>query len=213
VAGVTALTDGGFLWYLNRATGLVSLLLMTLTIVLGVLVQRQVSLPGLPRWGTVGLHRNVGLVSAVLLVVHVASAVVDGYASIGWLDTVVPFVAGYETFWVGLGTLAVDLTALVVLTSLLRGRLPLRAWRAVHLTSYALWPLALVHGLGAGTDLGSGWLLAGALACAVAVAVASGFALAGRRRARPPLDRAPAALAQARAALASGRPAAALRNR
>ncbi|MEI4270282.1 ferric reductase-like transmembrane domain-containing protein [Klenkia sp. LSe6-5] len=207
------LTDGGFLWYLNRATGLVVLALMTLTIVLGVLVHRQVALPGLPRWGTVGLHRGAGLVSAVLLVVHVVSAVVDGYVRISWLDAVLPFVAGYEPFWVGWGTLAVDLAAVVVLTSLLRGRLPLRAWRAVHLTSYALWPLALAHGLGAGTDLGSGWLLGGVVACAVAVAIASGVALAGRRRARPPLERAPDALAQARAALASGRPAAAVRNR
>jgi sulfoxide reductase heme-binding subunit YedZ len=212
VAGVSVLSDGAFLWYLNRATGLVSLLLMTTTVVLGVLVHRQVRLPGLPRFGAVGLHRNVSLVSAVLLVVHVVSAVVDGYVSIGWLDTVVPFVAGYETFWVGLGTLAVDLTALVVLTSLLRGRLPLRVWRGVHWTSYALWPLAFVHGLGAGTDLGSGWVLTGAVACAVAVAAATAVAVSGRLRARPALDRAPAALARTRADLPAGR-VPAFRNR
>lgn len=209
---MSVLSDGAFLWYLNRATGLVSLLLMTLTIVLGVLVQRQVRLPGLPRFGPVGLHRNVSLVSAVLLVVHVVSAVVDGYVSIGWLDTVVPFVAGYESFWVGLGTLAVDLTALVVVTSLLRGRLPVRVWRGVHWTSYALWPLAFVHGLGAGTDLGSGWVLAGAVGCAVAVAVASVVAVGGRLRARPALDRAPAALARTRSSLPAGR-VPAFRNR
>ena len=205
--------DGAFLWYLNRATGLVSLLLMTLTIVLGVLVDRQARIPGLPRFGVVGLHRNVSLVSAVLLVVHVVSAVVDSYVSIGWVDTVVPFVSGYDPFWVGLGTLAIDLTALIVLTSLVRGRLPVRAWRAVHWTSYALWPLAFAHGLGTGTDLGSGWALAGALGCAVAVAVASAVAIIGRVTARPVLDRAPAALAASSTALATGRPAAAFRNR
>ena len=206
---MTALTDGAFLWYLNRATGLVSLLLMTATVVLGVAVQRQVRLPGLPRFGVVGLHRNVSLVSAVLLVVHVVSAVVDSYVSIGWLDTVVPFVSGYEPFWVGLGTLAVDLTALVVVTSLLRGRLPARVWRGVHWTSYALWPLAFLHGLGAGTDLGSGGVLAGALACAAAVAVASTVAATGRLRSRPPLERAPAALA----AVSAGPSPAPFRNR
>ncbi|SDP51862.1 sulfoxide reductase heme-binding subunit YedZ [Klenkia soli] len=210
---MSVLSDGAFLWYLNRATGLVSLLLMTLTIVLGVVVRRQGRLPGFARFGVVGLHRNVSLVSAVLLVVHVVSAVVDGYVSIGWLDTVVPFVSGYETFWVGLGTLAIDLTALVVVTSLLRGRLPVRVWRGVHLTSYALWPLAFVHGLGAGTDLGSGWVLAGAVGCAVAVLVASAVALSGRLRTRPAEDRAADALALARTSLATGRPAAAFRNR
>ncbi len=213
VAGVSVLSDGGFLWYLNRATGLVALALMTLTVVLGVVVRRQGRLPGLVRSGVVGLHRNVSLVSAVLLVAHVASAVVDGYVSIGWLDAVVPFVAGYESLWVGLGTLAVDVLLVVVATSLLRGRLPVRVWRAVHLTSYGLWPLAFAHGLGAGTDLGSGWALAGALGCAGAVVAATAVAAADRLRARPPLDRAPDALAQARAALATGRPAAASRNR
>lgn len=209
---MSVLSDGAFLWYLNRATGLVSLLLMTMTTVLGVLVQRQVRLPGLPRSGTVRLHRDVSLVSAVLLVVHVVSAVVDGYVSIGWLDAVVPFVAGYESFWVGLGTLAVDLTALVVGTSLLRGRLPVRVWRGVHWTSYALWPLAFVHGLGAGTDLGSGWVLVGALACGVAVAVATAVAVAGRLRSRPAPDRAAAALSRTRADLPTGR-VPAFRNR
>lgn len=211
MAGVSG--DGALLWYLNRSTGLVSLLLMTLTIVLGVLVQRQRRLPGLPRFGVVALHRNVALLSVVLLVVHVGTAVLDGYVDIGRLDTVVPFVSGYRPLWVGLGTLAVDLALVVVGTSLLRGRLPARWWRAVHRTSYALWPLAFAHGLGTGTDLGSGWALAPALGCAAAVAVACAVAVGGRVRARPPADRAPAALAATSAALAAGRAPAAVRNR
>ena len=67
--------------------------------------------------------------------------------------------SGYRPFAIGLGTLAVDLLLLVVVTSLLRNHLPLRLWKAVHLTSYLLWPLAFVHGITAGTDLGGGWLL------------------------------------------------------
>ena len=204
---------GAVLWYLDRATGLVSLVLMTLTIVLGVLVQRQRRLPGLPRFGVVGLHRNVALLSAVLVGVHVATAVADSYVDIGRLDAVVPFVSGYRPAWVGLGTVAVDLLLVIVVTSLLRGRIPARLWRAVHWTSYALWPLAFAHGLGAGTDLGSGWALAVAGVCAVAVAVAVTAAVAGRLATRPAPDRAPAALAAASAALSAGRPAAVFRNR
>jgi sulfoxide reductase heme-binding subunit YedZ len=205
--------DGAVLWYLNRATGLVSLVLMTLTIVLGVLVQRQRRLPGLPRFGVVGLHRNVALLSAVLLVVHVLTAVADSYVDIGLLTAVVPFVSGYRPFWVGLGTVAVDLVAVLLVTSLLRGRIPARLWRGVHWTSYALWPLAFAHGLGAGTDVGSGWALTLSGVCAVAVAVAVTDAVAGRLRARPASDRAPAALAATSAALSAGRPAAVFRNR
>ena len=198
-------------WYLNRATGIVALVLMTGTILLGVVVRRQGRLPGLPRFGAVTLHRNVSLLSALLLVVHVTTAVIDSYVDVGPLVALVPFVSGWRPFAVGLGTLAVDLLALIVVTSLVRGRIPLRLWRAVHWTSYLLWPLAFAHGLTAGTDLGSGWALAVALTCAAVVAGAAAVAWTGRRS--EPTDRAPAALATSTAALASGRPVAVFRNR
>ena len=159
------------LWYLNRATGITSLVLMTLTVVLGSLVRRHGRIPGLPRFAVQGLHRNVGLLSALLLVTHVGTAIVDSYVNIGVSSTFVPFVSGYRPFAIGLGTLAVDLLLLVVATSLLRNRLALWLWKAVHLTSYLLWPLAFVHGITAGTDLGGGWLLVLVLGCAAIVMV------------------------------------------
>ncbi len=36
----------------------------------------------------------------------------------------------------------------LVVTSLVRTRLPWRLWRGLHVAAYALWPVALVHGLG-----------------------------------------------------------------
>jgi sulfoxide reductase heme-binding subunit YedZ len=200
-----------WIWYLNRATGIVALVLMTLTLVLGVVVQRRRRLPGLPRFGVVTLHRNVSLLSALLLVTHVATAVVDSYVAIGPLAALVPFTATWRPFQVGLGTLAVDLLALIVVTSLVRGRIPVRLWRGIHWTSYALWPLAFLHGLTAGTDLGSGWALAVALACAGAAAAAAALAWTGRTS--RPADRAPAALAETAAALRSGARVAVFRNR
>jgi methionine sulfoxide reductase heme-binding subunit len=198
-------------WYLNRATGIVALVLMTATIVLGVVVQRQKRLPGLPRFGVVALHRNIALLSALLLVVHVAMGIVDNYVDVGWTAAVLPFVSGWNPLAVGLGTLAVDLLALIVVTSLLRGRIPVRLWRAVHWTSYLLWPLAFLHGLTAGSDLGSGWALGVALTCAGVVGGSAAVAWTGRRSA--PADRAPAALAATTSALAAGRRVAAFRNR
>jgi sulfoxide reductase heme-binding subunit YedZ len=201
-----------WIWYLNRSTGIVALVLMTLTLVLGVVVQRQRRLPGLPRFGVVTLHRNVSLLSALLLLVHIVSAVVDSYVSIDWLAVLLPFTSGWEPFGVGLGTLAVDLLVLIVVTSLLRGRIPVRLWRGIHWTSYALWPLAFVHGLTAGTDLGSGWALAVALACAAAAGGAAAVAWTGRSS-PPAADRAPAALAETSSALARGARVAVFRNR
>jgi methionine sulfoxide reductase heme-binding subunit len=199
------------IWYLNRSTGIVCLVLMTLTLVLGVVVQRQKRLPGLPRFGVVALHRNVSLLAALLLLTHITTAAVDSYVDVSWWTAFVPFVSGWRPFAVGLGTLSVDLLALVVVTSLLRGRIPHRWWRAVHWTSYLMWPLAFVHGLTAGTDLGSGWALALVLGCAGAAGGASVIAWSGRRS--EPGNRAPAALASTTAALASGRPVGVFRNR
>jgi sulfoxide reductase heme-binding subunit YedZ len=195
---------GAVLWYLNRATGITSLLLMTATVVLGSIVRRHGRLPGLPRFAVAGLHRNVGLLSALLLVTHVGTAVVDSYVDIGVANTFVPFTSGYRPFAIGLGTLAVDLLLLVIATSLLRERLPHRLWKAVHLTSYLLWPLAFVHGITAGTDLGGGWLLWLVIACGAAATWFSVAALGARRETPPPAERASAALAATSAALSSG---------
>jgi sulfoxide reductase heme-binding subunit YedZ len=205
--------SGSVVWYLDRATGVVALVLMTLTVVLGVVVRRDGRLPGLPRSGAVRVHRNVGLLSALLLVVHVTTAVLDPFVDIGAAAALVPFASGWSPLTVGLGTLAVDLLVLVVATSLLRDRVRPRLWRAVHLTSYAMWPLAFGHALATGTDVGSGWLLALVLGCAAAVLVASAAALAGTRTARPATDRAPAALARTAADLAAGRALTVHRNR
>lgn len=163
------------LWYLSRGTGVVSLALLTLVLVLGVLTRSARPLPGLPRFVTAGLHRNASLLAVGFLAVHVSTAVVDPYAMTGLVDVVVPFHGGYRPLWVGLGTLALDLLLALTATSLLRGRLSHRAWRTVHWAAYACWPLAVLHGLGAGTDVFTSWSRAITLSCVLAVAAAVGW--------------------------------------
>lgn len=205
------MTTASPIWYLDRATGMVSLVLMSLVVVLGVAVQRQAQLPGLPRFGATLVHRNVSLLSALLLAVHVASAVFDNFVPIGRWAAFLPFTSGWRPAAVGLGTLAVDLFVLIVVTSLLRGHIPLPLWRIVHWTSYAMWPLAFFHGLTAGTDLASGWGLALALACAAAVGGSTAVAWFGRSTA--PHDRAPEAVASSTSALSRGQRPIVFRNR
>src|SRR5690349_6330268 len=87
------------------------------------------------------------------------------------MDAVVPFVSAYDTLWVGLGAIAFDLMIAVLVTSLLRHRLSQRLWRAVHGASYAMWPVAAVHGLGIpGSDSDLTWVMALNGLCAAAVA-------------------------------------------
>jgi sulfoxide reductase heme-binding subunit YedZ len=73
---------------------------------------------------------------------------------------------------VGMGALALDLLIAVMATSLLRRHIGRRAWRLVHWSTWALWPVALAHALGSGTDVGSGWAL-GIVVTSVAMVLAA----------------------------------------
>ena len=165
------------LWYLGRGSGVVTLLLLTVSMVLGVGTRSGRPAPWLPRFAVAALHRNTSLLATVFLVLHVVLLLFDPYAQLNVLDTVLPFFAGYAPFWVGLGTLTLDMTAALVITSLLRHRIGHRTWRAVHWTAYASWPVALVHSLGSGTDAGTVWFLILAGVCSVAVAGALAWRL------------------------------------
>src|SRR5207253_2701930 len=156
---MTGITHTTALWYASRATGVVTMLLLTAVLVLGILVNRQGRLPGLPAFAVTGLHRNVSLLSVAFIAVHVLTAVLDRYVSIPLLSGVIPFVSGYERFWLGLGAISFDLMLAIIITSLVRGRLNRVLWRAVHLLAYLSWPVAFAHSIGSSKDMQHGWLL------------------------------------------------------
>ena len=159
-------------WYLARGTGAVSLVLLTASVVIGILGSVRFSAPRWPRFAIDSVHRDVSLLVLVVLVIHVVTSVLDGFAPITLLDGVVPFVSGYRPLWLGLGTLAFDLLLAIAITSLVRRRLGYRTWRAVHWLAYASWPVAVLHGLGTGSDVKQWWMLALTVVCVVAVLVA-----------------------------------------
>jgi Ferric reductase like transmembrane component len=166
------------LWYATRATGLAALVLLTANVVLGVLTSVRFARPAWPRFVTVALHRNVSLLAVTFTGLHVVTTVTDPYASISVVSAVVPFTSPYRRIWLGLGAVAFDLLLAVLITSLLRVRVGLRAWRLVHWAGYLCWPVALIHGLGTGTDGAARWVLAVTAACALAVASAGAWRLA-----------------------------------
>jgi len=191
---VTQITQTTVLWYASRATGVVSLLLLSLVMIIGMLVNRQGRLPGLPAFAVTGLHRNLSLLAVGFVAVHVATAIADPYVTIRLIAAVVPFTSGYEPFWLGLGAVALDLLLALIVTSLVRARLGRRVWRGVHWLSYAVWPVAFVHCLGASTDLHSGGLKALAIGCALAVGGALLWRLAHATRQVPRAERAASVL-------------------
>jgi sulfoxide reductase heme-binding subunit YedZ len=171
------------LWYLTRATGLVSLILLSATVVLGMVASVGWASERWPRFLSQSVHRNLSLFCLALIGVHVVSTVADGYVPIGFLDAVLPFRSPYRPIWVGFGALAFDMLLAVAVTSALRRRIGTAAWRGVHWLAYACWPIAVVHGLGSGSDTRlPGTILVFAL-CVGSVAATTGWRLTtGRAR-------------------------------
>jgi methionine sulfoxide reductase heme-binding subunit len=176
---IAAVGHTRILWYLTRGSGLVSLVLLTGSVVLGIVQVKRWSTDRWPRFITAALHKNISLLAVVFLGIHIATTVLDGFAPIGWLDAVIPFRSPYRPLWLGLGAVAVDLLLALVVTSLLRGRIGYRTWRAIHWAAYACWPVAVLHGMGTGTDTRLGLVLALNLVCLAAVVLAVWWRLAG----------------------------------
>src|ERR1700733_10649706 len=156
-------------WYLTRATGAVALILLTLSVIVGIAAIGRVHSRRWPRFAIDGVHRTSSLLAIVFLLVHIATAVLDSFAPISLLDSVIPFAGAYRPLWLGLGATAFDLLLAVAITSGLRQRLGYRPWRAVHWLAYAAWPIALLHGLGTGSDATRGGMLIVYVLCALAV--------------------------------------------
>ncbi|HVX43867.1 MAG TPA: ferric reductase-like transmembrane domain-containing protein [Mycobacteriales bacterium] len=192
IAAAAAGSQG--LWLVSRASGLALLLLFSLVFVLGVATRTGSGRRRWQRFVVAELHRTFALFSVAFLLLHLLTAILDPYVTIGWAATVLPFLSGYRTLALGLGTLAVDLGAAVLITSVLRDRLGYRSWRAVHWLAYVAWPLAFVHSLTAGNDLGVWWVAAIEWISAGAVATAMVARLLQRLRRHTPPSPAAAAI-------------------
>ena len=157
------------IWYTIRATGVVALVLLTVTTVLGMLSASRARTRRWPAFAQVDLHKRATMFALAFLGLHVATAVVDTYVHVGITSVLVPFASPFKPLWTGLGTIAVDLLLAVAISSALRQRIPARTWRGLHWLAYACWPFALAHALGAGTDAAQLWMDAIAAASTIAV--------------------------------------------
>jgi sulfoxide reductase heme-binding subunit YedZ len=177
------------LWYATRASGIVALVLLTLTMVLGLVTTNRPRAKNWPGFAQQEIHRRISILAVVFLALHVLTSILDTYVNIGWLAVVVPFTSPYSRFWVGLGTVALDLMIAVFVSSLLRARLRPGTWRAIHWLAYASWPVALAHTFGLGTDAGEEWVIILGAVCVIAVGVSLVWRLhtaAGRTTVTPP---------------------------
>jgi sulfoxide reductase heme-binding subunit YedZ len=172
VALPVAAIGGKTLWYLTRSTGLVALLLLTATVVLGVVASVGWTTERWPRFLSQGVHRNLSLFCVGFVALHVVTTVSDGYVPIGFADAFLPFLTPYRPLWVGLGALAFDLLLVVLVTSALRHRIGYDSWRFIHWLAYLCWPIAMFHSLGSGSDSSLPFTLGLDAACTAAVLAA-----------------------------------------
>ena len=158
-----------------RGSGVVTVVFLTVSVLLGILTSFRWSSENWPRFVVEFVHRNVSLLVLVFLAIHVVTVLADAFAPIRVIDVFVPFISAYRPIWLGLGALALDLLLALLVTSLLRHRIGYASWRFVHWLAYVCWPVAIVHGLGTGTDVNSGLVYGLTAACVVAVLVAAGL--------------------------------------
>jgi sulfoxide reductase heme-binding subunit YedZ len=156
------------LWYTTRGAGAVSLVLLSAVVILGLLARLRFESRGWPRFLSAAVHGDLALMTMVFLVLHIVTAVVDPFTHLG-LAALVPFGSYYRTLWLGLGAIAFELLIAIVATSLVRRHIGARVWRAIHWLAYASWPVAVLHGIGTGTDNTALWMVVIDIVCLAAV--------------------------------------------
>lgn len=132
-------------------------LLLTAAVVLGIAISRHWHGERWPRLLVEGAHRWTVLTFFAFILVHSMTILRDPFTHFGLGDIVVPFGSAYRTVWLGLGVLASDLLLAVGASVLARRWIGYGVWHGIHLLTYLLFPPALLHGLGTGTDTQEGW--------------------------------------------------------
>ena len=120
------------IWYAERAAGVVSYVLVTLLVVLGLTLSNRVRSKQWPMFAIEDVHRFVGILAGVFITLHVSLIAIDPFLPFSLTQILVPFTAGYRPLATGLGTVALELLVAVAITNALRRRIPQRIWRTTH---------------------------------------------------------------------------------
>lgn len=143
---------GRLAWYVARGGGLTAWLLLSVTVVLGLLTASRILGRRVSRAQLEHVHRIVGEVAMIFIGVHILGLFLDTYVHFGLADLFVPLASSWHPIPVAFGIVAFWLLIAVMLSSLLKDRIPHALWQTIHLSSYAAYVLTTVHLMTAGTD-------------------------------------------------------------
>ena len=176
-----------FWWHLSRASGITSMVLLMAASLWGIAyATRLITVKSAPKW-LLDLHRFLGGLTLVFVVIHIATLTADTYVHFGWTDVLVPFASSWKPAPVAWGIVAAYLLVAIELTSLAKKRMKQRHLARVHRLSFpAMW-LGVVHGATAGSD-SSNLIYVGAISALIAAATLGALyrVVKGRRARRPP---------------------------
>lgn len=173
-------------WILARASGLTAYVLITLSMLAGLVIKSRPFGRAVKPASVVDVHRFLTVLALGAVAIHAAALVLDSTVHISLAALLVPGLAAYRPLWTGLGVVAADLAVLIWISFPLRKRIGTRAWRKLHWFTYAVFALATAHGLLAGTDSAQPWAFDLYLGAVGTVA----FATAWRGLVRPTRPRA-----------------------
>ena len=146
-------------WLLARATGIVAYVLLTVSVLAGLLVKSRPFGTRVKPALAVDIHRTLAVLSLTALAAHGLALVLDHTVEIGVLALLVPGTAPYRPLWTDLGVLAGELMLIVYVSFALRRRIGARNWRRLHWTTYGAFAAATAHGVMAGSDSAEPWAL------------------------------------------------------
>jgi sulfoxide reductase heme-binding subunit YedZ len=151
-------TSSPAIWYAARASGVAAYVALSLVVSLGLTLGGKAQNRRWPRFSVEDIHRFGGLLVGSLIGIHVLTIAADSFLPFSITQLIVPFTARYRPLWTGLGIAAAELLLALAVTNHYRRRLPYSFWRKAHYLNFAVWTLASLHGLMAGTDRGAAWL-------------------------------------------------------
>ena len=162
-------------WFLARASGLTAYVLITLSVLAGLVVKSRPLGRALSPAAATDTHRFLALLALGAVALHGSALMLDATVHIGPAALVVPGLAPYRPVPTGLGVLATELAALIVVSFRLRRRIGFRAWRRLHWATYIVFLAVTAHGIWAGTDTARPAIFALYLGAVFAVATATAW--------------------------------------
>jgi sulfoxide reductase heme-binding subunit YedZ len=142
-----------YIWWLaSRASGTVALLLVTASVLIGLLMASGLlRKPGLKK-RLVATHEHTALIAMVLIAVHGITLLGDRTLNPGPVGILVPFQAGYRPAYVAIGIVSGYLIAALGLSFYVRRKIGGKRWRQMHRFTVAAYVLGVAHAIGAGSD-------------------------------------------------------------